>query len=126
MRNCLVNNLYKTSKTGGRHYKMARNRLVSLIRKEKRRFYERQLEECGTDQSRMWRVFRNLLMVKQPSLRSLRINDEVITDVSQKAAKLNNYFVESIECIVAETNIQLGDVQSGSKVRNRMQNAQPS
>ena len=76
-------------------YRRIRNQTTKLLRETKSNFYVTELNECGSDQTKKWRIIKELLG-KQTGLdrpRTLRVDGKDITDPKSIADNFNKFFV---------------------------------
>ena len=86
-------------------YKKQRNFCVSLLRKEKKRYYNNFDLRIFDDNKKFWRCVKPLFSDKQKILdRNIVIaeNDTIYSDNKEVAEKLNNFFIEAVENLEIE------------------------
>ena len=86
-------------------YKRQRNFCVSLLRKEKKRYYNNLDLRIFDDNKKFWRCVKPLFSDKQKILdRNIVIaeNDTIYSDSKEVAEKLNDFFIEAVENLEIE------------------------
>ena len=81
-------------------YKRQRNFCVSLLRKEKKKYYNNLDLKIFDDNKKFWRSIKPLFSDKQKALdRNIVIveNGNIFSDNKEVAEKLNNFFIEAVE-----------------------------
>ena len=81
-------------------YKRQRNFCVSLLRKEKKKYYNNLDLNIFDDNKMFWRSIKPLFSDKQKALdRNIVIveNKKIFSDNKEVAEKLNNFFIEAVE-----------------------------
>ena len=89
-------------------YKRQRNYCVSLLRKEKRNYYNKLDLRIFESSRKFWQKVRPLFSDKQKSISNISIleNNIVISNNVEVAEKLNNFFADSIENLEIEPFVQ--------------------
>ena len=85
-------------------YKKQRNFCVSLLRKEKKKYYNNLDIKIFDDNKKFWQKVKPLFSEKSNLKRNITIveNEIVICDKKEVAEKLNNYFIEAVENLEIE------------------------
>ena len=78
-------------------YNQQRNYCVSLLRKGKKKYYDNLDLKIFADNKRFWERVKPLFSDKQKSLSKDIDKDTLISNKLEVAAKLNNFFIESVE-----------------------------
>ena len=81
-------------------YNKQRNFCVSLVKKEKKKYYNNLDLKIFNDNKKFWKRIKPLFSEKQKDLQRdiiLVDNDKIISDKQKVAEKLNNFFIESVE-----------------------------
>ena len=81
-------------------YNKQRNFCVSLVKKEKKKYYNNLDLKIFNDNKKFWKRIKPLFSEKQKVLQRdiiLIDNDKIISDKQEVAEKLNNFFIESVE-----------------------------
>lgn len=78
-------------------YKKYRNEVVSMIRKNKTRYYEQNIDNCKGDSKRMWRALKDLVGTKKQSTDFMEINFEHYD--SSVEENFNKFFSDSLHDI---------------------------
>ncbi|XP_057335423.1 uncharacterized protein LOC130676322 [Microplitis mediator] len=104
-------------------YRIMRNRVVAEIRNSKKRYYEQEIDKNKGDSKKMWNKLKEIIGSKKTGSRERDIvfentsyEDELII-----AEKFNKYFVESIEKIIDEINMENRESESdtdGKELKN--------
>lgn len=79
------------------NFKKYRNNLTKLIKTTKNRFYKNRLIEAGTNQKKIWKIFRdatNDTRSQNSSINILHNGNLVIKDDKQKADLFNDFFIK--------------------------------
>ena len=87
-------------------YNQQRNHCVSLLRKEKKKYYNNLDLKIFADNKKFWQRVKPLFSDKQKSLSRdiiLVENDKLISDKLEVAEKLNNFFIEAVENLEIES-----------------------
>lgn len=89
-------------------YKRYRNMVVSLIRREKRKYYEERIDESKSNSTEMWKTIKQLVNKNRIYNRKEGIifNDIMIKNEKNIAESFNTYFLESIKQIAVEPTEQ--------------------
>ena len=115
-RSKLKNQYYKNpTKENRTAYKKHRNFCVSLLRKEKKKYYNNLDIKIFSDNKKFWQNIKPLFSDKNNLKRNITLveNGTVISDKKEVAEKLNIYFVEAVENLEIEEFIpNLNDVIS--------------
>lgn len=82
-------------------YKKCRNICVDRWRKAKMQYYEDMFVRLKDEPKELWKNLKKLYKVKDKAMKSVRFGDECVLDPKQIADRLNEYFVESVEDLVA-------------------------
>ena len=79
-----------------KRYRLQRNRVTNLIRKEKENYNRRLINENAGDPNSFWQTFKKILPSKSkiPSPK-LKVNGQVITEKSSIGNSFNNVFVNT-------------------------------
>ena len=79
-----------------KRYRLLRNRVTNLIRKEKENYNRRLINENAGDPNAFWQTVKKILpsKSKKPSPK-LKVNGQVITEKSSIANSFNNVFVNT-------------------------------
>lgn len=86
-------------------YKEKRNKVTSMIRKQKQNYYEQKIDNCKNDSKLMWKTLKQITKEKNQSTpKYIKFNNEEIYNESDIAENFNVYFIESISDIIQ--NIQ--------------------
>lgn len=90
-------------------FRRKRNFVVELIRKSKANCYEKEIEECGKDSDRMWKIIKKLVkgdVNKNQSGQNILFGNVQYTNDLQIAEEFNKYYINSTTEIVdsVETN----------------------
>lgn len=81
-------------------YKVARNRFVAVLRKNKNAYILGKLDECGKDGRKLWRLLKEIMNNNTNNgMKRLMMNDEIIDDEKVAAEELNKFYINSIENI---------------------------
>ena len=85
-------------------YKRQRNFCVSLLKKEKKKYYNNLDLKIFDDNKKFWKSIKPLFSDKTTLKRNITlIEDGVLTsDANEVAEKLNNYFIEAVENLEIE------------------------
>ena len=106
-RSKLKNNFNKNpTEENKRLYKKQRNFCVSLLEKEKKKYYNNLDLKIFDDNKTFWQRIKPLFSDKQKSLLSdiiLVENDIITSDKKEVAEKLNNFFIEAVDNLDIET-----------------------
>ena len=81
------------------------NVILSLLRKEKRKYYNNLDLKIFEDNKTFWRRVKSLFSNKQNSLQNNIIiveKDTITSEDSEIAEKLNNFFIEAVESLEIE------------------------
>ena len=80
-------------------YKKQRNFCVSLLRKEKKKYYNNLDMKIFNDNNKFWKAIKPLFSEKHDTQRNIIIveNEKITTDKKEVAEKFNNYFIEAVE-----------------------------
>ena len=81
-------------------YNLQRNYCVSLLKKEKRKYYNNLNPKIFKDNKTFWQRVKPLFSDKQKGIQSDIIiveNGETISDKKRVAEKLNNFFIEAVD-----------------------------
>ena len=80
-------------------FKQYRNFCVSLLRKEKKKFYNSLDISIMFDNKKFWKFIKPLFTGKSKSKSNITLieGDEVITDDQKVSETLNNYFIEAVQ-----------------------------
>ena len=101
--------------TFGTQYKEIRNKVNSLVRKSKNRYYQTQLNNSANDIKKTWNVLNGILNRKNNEKLSctFKINNETIDDPQIIAQAFNQYYVKAgvnlAESIINDDNINFID-----------------
>ena len=93
-------------------YKKQRNFCVSLLRKEKKKYYNNLDMNIFNDNNKFWKSIKPLFSEKHDNFNKniIIVEDEVITtDKKEVAEKLNNYFIEAVEKLDIEPFVSQDD-----------------
>ena len=97
-------------------YKKQRNFCVSLLRKEKKKYYNNLYLKIFYDNNKFWRSVKPLFSDKQKVLdRNIVIveSDNIFSDNKEVAEKLNNFFIDAVENLGIEPfRVDMGNVSS--------------
>lgn len=81
-------------------YKKNRNTVVTVIRAERKKYYQNKIDLSKNNPKQMWNTLSQLISGKKKNnISKLKINDSVLRDTKEIADSLNSYFVESINDI---------------------------
>ena len=80
-------------------FKRYRNFCVSLLRKEKKKFYNNLDISIMSDNKKFWKYIRPLFSGKSKSKSKITLikGDEIISDDQKVAETLNNYFIDAVK-----------------------------
>ena len=105
-RSKLKNNFNKNpTKANKTLYNKQRNFCVSLLKKEKRKYYNNLDLNIFDDNKKFWQRIKPLFSDKQKALQSdiiLVENNKTISDKEEVAEKLNNFFIEAVDNLEIE------------------------
>ena len=88
-------------------YKGARNDAVRIIENEKRRFYEKKIDDNKRNSVVLWKTLKTLVKSKgNESCQQIRVGSDIFDKPDEIATKFNDYFITSIENI--SNSIQTG------------------
>ena len=87
-------------------YKEARNCVVSVIRQEKRRYFQEKVDESKNDSSKMWDALKLILDSNKnfQKIKEIHFNDDIVNSESKLPSRLNAYYISSIEEIITGIN----------------------
>jgi hypothetical protein len=89
-------------------FRQKRNYVVELIRKSKSNWYESEIEECGRDSGKMWKVIKRLVkgnVNKDNNEQGILFGNVQYTDDLRVAEEFNKYYVNSINEIVKSIGV---------------------
>ena len=79
-----------------KRYRLLRNRVTNLIRKEKENYNRRLINENAGDPNSFWQTVKKILPSKSKILSpKLKVNGQVITEKSSIGNSFNNVFVNT-------------------------------
>jgi hypothetical protein len=84
-------------------YRQQRNKVVTMIRTQKKKYYEDNIDKVKNEPIKMWSTLKQLTMEdknRSYSKNGILFNSELITDSKTLAEKFNGFFLDSIEEIV--------------------------
>ena len=100
-RSKLKNRFNKTPTTDNKTaYKKQRNLCVSLLRKEKKKYYNNLDMKMFNDNNRFWKTIKPLFSEKHGNSNgniTIIENDKIISGKKEVADKFNNFFIEAVE-----------------------------
>ena len=93
-----ISNIYPTEKNV-EAFKRYRNFCVSLLRKEKKKFYNNLDISIMSDNKKFWKYIKPLFSGKSKSKSKITLikGEEIITDELKVAETLNNYFINAVQ-----------------------------
>ena len=92
---CLTNDIQDWNE-----YKRLRNICLDTIRREKKGYYEREIDKNKGDSKKMWKTLQNLVSFKVTNgVSEIIFEDKKETDPTIIAERLNEYYIQSIEDI---------------------------
>lgn len=99
---------FKKSKLGSDFddYKALRNKVIDELRRNKKGYYEKVIDNNKHDSKKMWKTLKYLIGSKKCSIitNEIEFNGEIMNDSYNIANKLNEYFVGSVEKIIKNIN----------------------
>lgn len=131
-------------------YQQKRNRVVSMIRQQKRKEYNEKIDEAKDQPKKMWKTLKEIIdgNKKDNQRRGIRFEEEHIMDSQTIAEKFNIFFIESVDnishnesrnqdyCVVLEKieknvnsrleSFRLLEMKDLSKIVKHMRNKQSS
>lgn len=78
-------------------YKVIRNEYSCALRREKKVFIQRSIEQNKNNTKELWRILKRLIKPEQAPSNCVNFDGTDIREESQIADKFNSYFVDSIE-----------------------------
>lgn len=97
-------------------FKTARNEVVSIIRKEKRRYYENKIDRNKQNPKEMWKTLKGLVAGKDNvNINNIKFQGKEENDLQVIVNCFNDYFIESINEVSAsirQCNIQFEIVRA--------------
>lgn len=83
-------------------YKDQRNKAVSLIRSKKRLYFENLIDRNKANSRKMWQGIKRVMGKRKGEIiQAVYFNDILVEDDKSLADSFNNYFVQSIELLIA-------------------------
>ncbi|XP_020296752.1 uncharacterized protein LOC109861488, partial [Pseudomyrmex gracilis] len=85
------------------HYKEERNRVVSMIRKTKKKYYEETIDCNKGNPTAMWKTLKEIIRGEANSMKETEdINFECLSNTEERntADKFNQFYIQSIDNIV--------------------------
>ena len=100
----LKNKYHKCPTGANKVYKKHRNFCVSLLRKEKKKYYNGLDLTVVEDNRKFWKNIKPLFTGKSKSQANITLveNEQIITEKVEIAEKLNNYFIEAVQNLEIE------------------------
>ena len=98
---------YRADKTNDnlKYYKANRNNVVKVIRKEKQKYFECNIDNFKNNPSHMWRALKELIPKSSHSnIREIIFDNGTVDDPVLLPDKVNKFYVESIDTIVGSIN----------------------
>ena len=102
-------------------YKQYRNFCVSLLRKEKKKFYNNMDLSVMKDNKKFWKNVKPLFTGKSKTMTKIMLieRDEMITNQDKVSEIMNNYFIDAVQnldidkfCCVDSEEIQSGNIDA--------------
>ena len=87
--------LHEKNTTNFQRYKRYRNVLIDAIRKAKRNYYQKGLAKCKGDGKETWKLLKEITGKQKESNppTAMRVNDILVTEETEVANVLNDFFV---------------------------------
>lgn len=80
------------------NFKQQRNKVVALLRKKERSFYEQKINENRSDSKKMWQVLKTLINKGKKNVNFSTL--DICQNTTEIEDTINDYFVKSIQDIV--------------------------
>ena len=94
-----------------KEYKRARNDAVQIIETEKRRYFERKIDDNKKNSTLLWKTLKTLIKSKgRDSCPQVKVGSKIFDDPCEIAEKFNEFFIESI----TEITSGIGDGNGGN------------
>lgn len=82
-------------------YRECRNRVVAVIREERKKFYQEKIDLEKSSPRKMWETLGQLITDrKKTKMNKIDINGEILTNSTDIAENLNKYFIDSIKIVM--------------------------
>lgn len=101
-------------------FKEKRNKVTSMIRKQKQNYYERKIDSCKSDAKLMWKTLKQINETRTSNIsKFIKFDADEIYDELEIAEKFNHYFIESISDIIQNIpKFNIYEIQE-NRVENR-------
>ena len=92
----------KNDDTSWKDYKIARNRVTYLIKAKRKQYFSNNIERCKDNKKLMWKFLKKAIDGKSSitRLKSMIIDNEMVTDSKLIASKYNQYSLESLDNLI--------------------------
>lgn len=77
-------------------YRTLRNRVTKVNRVKKKKYFQKRIEDSGTDSKRMWNVFNEIMGEKSNCTSFVELHGVYLTKPIQIANYFNEYFVNKV------------------------------
>jgi hypothetical protein len=94
--------IYSRNKTENnwKTYKLKRNTYKKILRSKHSNFYRQRILKYNNNPKKLWKILKSLYKDKSNRIKMIKFGNNEICDTLEIAVKLNDYYIDSIDCIL--------------------------